>query len=147
MAKQAYPVPASNPNAQMSIIFLLLWPVNAIVIALANVLFPEQIVLGTSTVSMAGALVLSSGILAWLATMVLPLFTEVEIRKQMVLSPRHWMAGYLVVNVIGVWVLARFAYAIGMGMASWVYVLGLAIVLDVAQGMTMMAWEQSKKKK
>lgn len=93
------------------------------------------------------ALLLSSGVLAWVATLALPLFTEIEMRKQMVLTPQHWMLGYLIINVVSLWVLARFAEAIGLGISSWVYVLGMAAVLDFVQGMVMMAYGEAQKKK
>lgn len=147
MASQSYPIPKSNPNAQMSITFFLMWLVNALVIALANVVFPNNIVLGTMSLSYYMALLLSSGVLAWVATLVLPLFTEIEMRKQMVLTPQHWMLGYLIINVVSLWVLARFAEAIGLGISSWVYVLGMAAVLDFVQGMVMMAYGEAQKKK
>jgi len=146
MAKQTYPIPKSNPNAQMSSIFFLLWLVNGLVIFLANMLLPQQIVLGTQSISSVMALVLSSGILAWAATLTMPIFTEIEIRKQMVLTPQHWMIGYLIINFIAVWVVSRFADVIGLGMASWFFVLGLAAILDVVQGMTMMAYGEAQKK-
>ncbi|OGJ16384.1 MAG: hypothetical protein A2632_02805 [Candidatus Pacebacteria bacterium RIFCSPHIGHO2_01_FULL_46_16] len=146
MAKQTYPIPKSNPNAQMSSIFFLLWLVNGFVIALANMFFSQQIVLGTMSISSTMALVLSSGILAWAATLTMPIFTEIEIRKQMVLTPQHWMTGYLIINFIALWVVARFADVIGLGMASWFFVLGLAAILDVVQGMTMMAYGEAQKK-
>src|SRR3989344_1830019 len=146
MAKQTYPIPKSNPNAQMSSIFFLLWLVNGFVIALANMFFSQQIVLGTMSISSTMALVLSSGILAWAATLTMPIFTEIEIRKQMVLTPQHWMTGYLIINFIALWVVARFADVIGLGMASWFFVLGLSAILDVVQGMTMMAYGEAQKK-
>lgn len=147
MATQSYPIPKSNPNAQMSITFFLMWLVNALVIALANVVFPNNIVLGTMSLSYYMALLLSSGVLAGVATLALPLFTEIEMRKQMVLTPQHWMLGYLIINVVSLWVLARLAEAIGLGISSWVYVLGLAAVLDFVQGMVMMAYGEAQKKK
>jgi len=147
MASQSYPIPKSNPNTQMSITFFLIWLVNALVIALANVVFPNNIVLGTMSLSYYMALILSSGVLAWVATLALPLFTEIEIRKQMVLTPQHWMLGYLIINVVYLWILARLAEAIGLGISSWVYVLGMAAVLDFVQGMVMMAYGEAQKKK
>lgn len=147
MASQSYPIPKSNPNAQVSFTFFLLWLVNALVIGLANVVFPNNIVLGTMSLSYYMALLLSSGVLAWSASLMMPIFTEIEIRKQMVMAPHHWMIGYLVINVISLWVLARFAEAIGLGISSWVFVLGLAAALDFVQGMTMMAYGEAQKKK
>lgn len=146
MAQRTYPIPKSNPNAYMSVVFLLLWLVNALVIALTNFVMPHQIVLGTISISPFAALVLSSGILAWFATVTLPLFTEIEIRKKIVLTPQHWMIGYLVLNAISVWIIARFSDVIGLGISSWVYVLLLAAVLDVVQGMTMMTYGEMREK-
>ncbi len=140
MAKQTYPIPKSNPNAHLVATFFLLWLVNAIVLYLANVLLPKQLVLGTMSLSYMAALLLSSGVLAWLATITMPLFTEIEIRKKMVLAPQHWLLGYFVINTIALWVVARFADVLGFGVASWIYVVGLAAVLDILQGMTMMAY-------
>lgn len=140
MASQSYPIPKGNPNAQMSITFFLLWTVNALVIGLANKFFPNNIVLGTMSLAHYVALFLSSGVLAWAATITMPIFTEIEMRKQIVLSPQHWMIGYLIINLISIWSVARFAEAIGLGISSWVFVFGLAAILDFVQGMTMMAY-------
>jgi len=147
MAKQSYPVPKSNPNAHMSVTFFLLWLVNAMVISLANSVYPMHVVLGTMSLSNTAALLLSSGVLAGIATLVLPLFTEVEMRKQMVLTPQHWMAGYLVINFVAIWAVARFADVLGLGMASWFFVFGLAVVLDFVQGLVMMFYGEIRKKK
>lgn len=146
MSNKSYPVPTSNPNAKMSISFLLLWLVNALVIGITNSLLPEVYVLGTMSLSSMTALVLSSGVLAWATTLLIPVFTEIEIRKQIVLSPQHWIIGYLLINTIALWVIARFADALGFGVASWLYVVGLAIVLDLAQGMAMMTYGEMQKK-
>lgn len=147
MTSQSYPIPKSNPNAQMSITFFLIWLVNALVIALANVVFPNNVVLGTMSLSYYMALLLSSGVLAWVTIVLMPVFTEIEIRKQMVLTPQHWMLGYLIINVASLWVITRFAEALGLGISSWVYVLGLAAVLDFVQGMVMMAYGEAQKRK
>lgn len=146
MSQQTYPIPTSNPHAHLVVTFFLLWLVNALIITVANALFPNNIVLGTMSLSHFTALILSSGVLAWAATITLPLFTAIEIRQQMVLTPQHWMAGYLVINAISLWIVSRFAEALGLGISSWVFVLGLAAVLDILQGMTMMAYGQATKR-
>ncbi len=146
MAKQSYPIPTINHNAPMSIIFFITWLVTLIVIALANMFFPSQVVLGTMSLTHTTALLLSSGVIAWFATITMPIFTEIEVRKHMVLAPQHWMIGYLIINLIGVWVVARFADALGLGVASWVYVFALAVVLDVVQGIAMMLYGEAQKK-
>jgi uncharacterized membrane protein YvlD (DUF360 family) len=147
MAKETYPIPTSNPNSYMSISFLLMWVVSALVISIASSLYPETYVLGTMSLSRMAALLLSSGVLAWVTTMLIPVFTEIEIRKKMVLAPQHWVLGYLIINVIALWIIARFADSFGFGIASWMAVVGLAIMLDLAQGMTMMGYGELNKKK
>lgn len=147
MAKQSYSIPKSNPNAYMSVTFFLLWLVNALVISLANSVFPTQVVLGTMSLTTTAALLLSSGVLAGIGTLTLPLFTEIEMRKQIVLTPQQWMAGYLVINFVGIWAIARFADVLGLGMASWLFVFGLAVVLDFVQGIVMMLYGEIQKKK
>ena len=146
MAKESYPIPTSNPNAYMSVSFLLTWIVSALVISIANSLFPQKFVLGTMSLSPMAALILSSGVLAWVTTLLIPVFTEIEIRKKMVLVPQHWVLGYLIINVVALWIIARLSDILDFGIASWVAVVGLAVVLDLAQGMTMMGYGEITKK-
>ncbi len=147
MAQQSYPIPKSNPNAMMSYTFFVLWVVTAGVIALANMLFPQDIVLGTMSLSYVSALALSSAVLAWLGTITMPIFTEIEIRQKMVLTPQHWIIGYGIINVVGIWIIARLAEQLGLGISSWMFVVGLALVLDIIQGMAMMAFGEMMKPK
>jgi uncharacterized membrane protein YvlD (DUF360 family) len=146
MANETYPIPTSNPNAYMSVSFLLTWLVSALVISIANTFFPQTYVLGTMSLSRTAALILSSGVLAWVTTLLMPVFTEIEIRKKMVLAPRHWILGYLIINVIVLWIIARLAESLGFGIASWVAVVGLAVVLNLAQSIAMMGYGEVTKK-
>lgn len=147
MAQQTYPIPKTNPNAQMSISFFIIWIANILVIAIANMLLPEQIVLGTMSLSYSMALILSAGVLAWIATLTMPIFTQIEMQKKMVLSPQQWILGYFIINAVAIWVVARFADAIGLGISSWMYVLGLAALIDLIQGMSMMLYGGMQEKK
>ena len=146
MAKKTHSIPTSNPNAHMVVSFFIMWVVSAVIVSVANLVLPNHIVLGTMSLTTTAALLLSSGVIAWLTILGLPLFTEIEIRKQMILTPQHWMLGYFIINVVGVWVITRFSDVLGLGIASWVYVVGLAAVLDVAQGMAMMLYGEMQKK-
>ena len=130
----------------MVVSFFIMWVVSAVIVSVANLVLPNHIVLGTMSLTTTAALLLSSGVIAWLTILGLPLFTEIEIRKQMILTPQHWMLGYFIINVVGVWVITRFSDVLGLGIASWVYVVGLAAVLDVAQGMAMMLYGEMQKK-
>ncbi len=54
------------------------------------------------------------------------------------LTTAHWMAGYLAINFVGLWVISRFSEQFGLGISAWWIVLILAAVLDFVQGMGMM---------
>lgn len=147
MAKNQYPVPKSNPNMMMVVAFFLMLFTNAIVISLANQFFPNLFVLGTMSLTYYPALLLSSGMLALITVLAIPFFTQWEMTQQKILTPMQWMGGYLVINFIGLWLIARGAEVFGLGIASWLAVLGLAVVLDFMQGMVMMALGKSQEKK
>lgn len=147
MADKKYPVPTSNPNKMMVVCFFVVWLVNLLVFAVANMLMPESVVLGTVNIPYTAALLLSSGVLAWVTTLFIPAFTEIEMRKKMVMSPIHWTAGYLIIDFIALWLIARQAEILGLGISSWMLVLVLSVILDVLQGMSMMAIEMMKQKK
>ena len=48
------------------------------------------------------------------------------------------MIGYLVINFVGLWSVARGADVLGLGISSWMIVLVIAVVLDFIQGGVMM---------
>lgn len=135
-----YPVPKSNPHLQMVIAFGLTWVVSALAVGLANTWFPENVVLGTATLSRWAALLLSSGVLAWLMAMSIAIFTQIEVNQQRVLKPQEWAVGYFVLNLVAVWVIGRLANELGLGVSSWLVVAILALVLDVAQAFTMLTY-------
>lgn len=138
MAAPKYPVPTSNPNMMITISFFVTWLTSAVVIAIANMFFPKAVVLGTVNIPFFSALLLSSAVLAGITVLAMPFFTEVEMRNKKILSPLHWMGGYLVINFVGLWGIGRLAEILGLGMSSWLIVLILAAVLDFFQGMVMM---------
>lgn len=73
-------------------------------------------------------------------TLSIVLFTEVEVRQQRVLSPKDWLMGYFALNTVGIWLIARLAEILGLGLSSWLVALLLGLVLSFAQGSTMMAY-------
>ncbi len=140
MSKSSYPVPKSNPHLETIAAFFLTWFASATIITIASALFPKNVVLGTISLSHWEALLLSSGVLSWLMTLSIVLFTEVEVRQQRVLSPKDWLMGYFALNTVGIWLIARLAEILGLGLSSWLVALLLGLVLSFAQGSTMMAY-------
>lgn len=134
-----------NPGMVMVVSYFVLKGVSAVVIYLANMWFPSQVVLGTVSLTMWWAVLLSAGALALIDTLALPFLAEFEHRRGRLLSPGEMMVAYLLINFIGLWGITRFAEVFGMGVTSWMVVLALAAVLDFFQGIAMVALEQFRK--
>ena len=125
-----------------------LFAVNALVVYAANMFFPQYVVLGTATISLALAIVLSMGTLALIDTLAIPFIHEIEKLKKRMLTPMEWMIKYLILNFLGLAVITRFSYQFGLGVSSWYMIAALAIVLDLVQGIAMMELgERTKTKK
>jgi hypothetical protein len=134
-----------TPDLQMVINFLVLLLVNCVVLLLANMILPEMVVLGTGSLSIVWALILSAGVSAWLGTIMIPLIHLYERYKKAVLKPVDWFVIYFVINFVVVWLVSRASQQFGLGVSSWVVVLVLAVVLDLVQGVVMMQVENIKK--
>lgn len=126
--------------------FFILFAVNSLVLYFANLLFPSQIVLGNQTVAYGWSFIHSMATLAMLNIFTIPLVREYENRIGKMISSMCWMKIYFITNFIGLWILARFANQLGMGLSSWIVVVFLALTLDIVQGMTMMLVEKIKNK-
>ncbi|HAV15179.1 MAG TPA: hypothetical protein DCX25_02525 [Candidatus Pacebacteria bacterium] len=145
--KQTRPILA-NPGMMLVITYGALFAVNALVVYAANMFFPQYVVLGTATISLALAIVLSMGTLALIDTLAIPFIHEIEKLKKRMLTPMEWMIKYLILNFLGLAVITRFSYQFGLGVSSWYMIAALAIVLDLVQGIAMMELgERTKTKK
>ena len=137
-----------TPNPSFSITFLSLWVLNGLIILTASCFFPRQVVLGTHHISVFWSLIHVPSSLALIQTLVLPLFYLWEKKNKQRLSPQQWLGSYLLINFTTLWVLARWADQLGMGLASWKTALILAAVLSPAQVKLMSKlekWQKSKK--
>lgn len=119
--------------------FLTLFLTNVVVIYLANLFFPAQVVLGTYAISLFGSLYHSALILTVIGTFVMPLVAYYEWQNKLTFTPKQWILTYFVVNAIAIWGITRFATHLGLGVSSWVVVVILAAALDWLQGLSMMA--------
>lgn len=137
----------TKPETGMILVktFFLLLIVNSVVIYVANLLFPKNVVLGTINIPIWWAVVCSMGILALVGTFAVPFIREYEFKSGKMFTNKQWMGTYLLLNFLGVWVIARMATFVGLGISSWVVALVLAIVLDAAQGVGMMQLEKMRK--
>jgi hypothetical protein len=129
----------------LPITFFVLFAVNSLVLYLANMFFPSHIVLGNQTVSYGWAFIHSMATLAILNVFLIPLVRVYENKIDKMITSLCWMKIYFVTNFVGLWILARFANQLGMGLSSWVVALFLALALDIVQGITMMWLGKFKK--
>lgn len=120
--------------------YIIMFLVGILVISLANWLFPGAVVLGNAALTPIWALCLSAGKLALVATAVMPLVTYREWKMRRDYAPKDWMMTYFIVNLVAIWLIARFAKYLGLGISSWWVAVLLAVALDWVQGMAMMAY-------
>ncbi len=125
--------------------YVIMYIVNAPILYLANMLFPEQVVLGTATLSLMWAVVLSMSALSLILTLLIPFLHEIERKLDRDLTMQEWIGAYLAINFGGIWLISRFSEQFGLGVSSWLVVLGLAVVMNLVQGVTMMQFEKFRK--
>jgi len=126
--------------------FITLFIVNNLVLHVANMFFPDAIVLGTASISHWWAMYHSMFKLTVICTFIMPLVTFYEWKNKLTFSPKQWMATYLVVNFVALWCISRFADNLGLGFSSWFVILIFAGVLDMVQGVAMMVLGEKSKK-
>ena len=126
--------------------FITLFVVNNLVLHIANMIAPDAIVLGTASISHWWAMYHSMFKLTVIGTFIMPLVTLYEWKNKVVFTSKQWMLTYLVVNFVALWCISRFANNLGLGFSSWFVILIFAGVLDMAQGMAMMALGEKSKK-
>ncbi len=111
-------------------LFVSIGIVNAITLFLANILFPTEIVLGNSTWSPILSAIITGILLSAVMGLPEPLMKTLNVKIK---NEMHLALVYLVFNVVGLWVLARFANYFGFGVTSFVVVLVLGFVLNLVQ--------------
>ena|SRR3990167_4676536 len=110
--------------------FIVFWLTNSLLLYLANLIFPGSFVLGTYRLSY-----FWSGVVAALVWTVLASLSE-PIRKRFNLAlkgPVKMFLYYYLANFVALWLTARMAPLSGLGVASFVWVGGLALVSNVSQ--------------
>lgn len=136
----------NNPGIMMVVTYLDIFLVNALILYIANRYYPNAVVLGTGSITLSWSLIHSMGTLALINVFAIPFIREWETRKGKMLTSSQWMIKYFLINFVGLWLLARHADNLGMGLASWKVVVVLAILLDIAQGIVMMKLEKMRTK-
>ncbi|MBN1168939.1 hypothetical protein JXA63_03525 [Candidatus Woesebacteria bacterium] len=135
-----------NTGFLVVISFVVFSVVDSLVFLLANVLFPQNVVLGNLWINKTWAIIHSVGTLALVNILAIPFVRVYENYKNKMLGVNEWMGVYFVINFVTVWVMGRLAKQLGFGISSWVVAAFLAVALDVFQGVAMMLVEKLRKK-
>lgn len=125
----------STSISQLTNMFIAFLIGNSVVVYLANMLFPTQVVLGTHLISPMIGLLYSTILMTVAIVAAVPVIEWVVQQWQIKLTDTHWMLLYLILNTVIIWGVARLAEMIGFGIASWVVALILGIIFDVVQGL------------
>lgn len=140
--KTASPALLENPGIVLVVSYALLFLVNASVLYLANMYFPQYVVLGTMSMTAGWAILHSMAKLALINTFAIPFVHEYEKMSGRMLGAAEWSGIYFVVNFVGLWLIARFSDQYGMGLSAWYVAAVLAAVMDFFQGIVMMGLEK-----
>lgn len=140
----ARPITSQTPFGMMLAIFGVLFVVHSIVIYVANMFFPGAVALGTNLIPPMIALLYSMFVFTLIVLGAMPLIEAYESSQESSIGTMGWMMIYFVLNFIGLWIVARFAEMLGLGIASWQVVATLALVLDVVQGVALTSMMKQK---
>ncbi len=121
-------------NLEVVMLYFGFFTVNSLVIWLANMFFPSYVVLGTEWITRCWAIIHSMGTLA-----LVNVFTASCGQED-----KRMMTG-LVVNSVGLWLIARLAKQLGLGISSWLIVVMLGLVLSAVQR-KMLRWTNEMKR-
>lgn len=120
---------------QLTITFVVWFIAHLAIFFLANRFFPQAVVLGTNIFSPIEALLYSMVVLTLITVGFIPVVEMIASSAKRSMSAMDWMVTYFVINTVAIWLVARFAEQLGMGISSWVVAVVLALVVDAAQGL------------
>lgn len=135
---QSRPQPAAMTSfSQLIVATITFWLGNTIVLLVANSFFPRLVVLGTHIVSPFMGALSAGAIIALFGVGVIPLIENIATMRRIKLTDMHWMGIYLVLNVLALWIVSRFAEMVGMGIQAWWVAIVLGVAFDMVQGILM----------
>jgi hypothetical protein len=123
-------------SARELMITFVVWMLgHSAVLFLANRFFPEAVVLGTHQFSIFQSIFYSMMVFTLITVGSIPIIEYVAVLQNRVLKTMDWMVSFFFINALGIWLVARFAEQLGLGISSWVVAAILALVFDVVQGL------------
>ena len=117
-------------NNKQTTLWLLTYSVNAVIIYLAGILFPQNVAIGNTSVESWASILVTALLVTVVLMLVEPSLKALKIK---VSNSAHIGIIYGIVNILALWILARGANWTGFGITSlWVAVI-LGLVLNLAQ--------------
>ncbi|OGM63493.1 hypothetical protein A3A52_05115 [Candidatus Woesebacteria bacterium RIFCSPLOWO2_01_FULL_39_14] len=121
--------------------FLGFWLINSAILYLANLFLPNAVSIGNSIFAPYQAIVFSGFIWNLVLWHTEAFLKDLEYPYK---ENVPMMLAYLVMNFATVWLIARFAFITGVGIASYLYVAGIAVIANFVQ---YKAWQYMDKRK
>ena len=135
-------------DQKKAVSFLTFWVVNTVVLLIANAIFCGNVAVGNQSIS-TGLSAIFAGLVL---TALIPLAPKaVEQTGFKIKNQNVWPVIFLSLNIVTLWILKRLAVVTGLGIASILWVIILAIVItfvELAVAKTtgaMEAMEEGKK--
>lgn len=123
---------------QLSAMFLVFLLANSAFVYIANSIFPSNVVLGNHLFPPVLALFYSMLIFTLITVGMVPVIETVSESMKYKLKDMDWMVLYFIINTAALWLVAKFALQLGLGISSWFVAVVLAVVLDLIQGILSM---------
>lgn len=116
------------------ILYLFYWVVSLAVFYLTYLLFPQDFVLGNWKFTSLEAAVYSS---FWLVVFVWVVWDFLISRRVKLKDNLATWLYFWVVNAVGIWLVAKLSQILGLGIKSYLWAIGVAFVVNLAQ---RLAW-------
>ena len=120
---------------------VILWFVNSIIIYLGHVIYPSNIVLGNSFLSLTWAVAVAGfllTVLCW-ASKTLTNMLKGKVKGRLAMFIYYWL-----VNSVAIWVIARLASFTGLGISRFYWAFGLGFATNLAQWLIRQLFKTTK---
>jgi len=122
------------------ILYFSYWLINAVVLFVLNLIFPENVVLGNWRFSAIEAAIYAS---FWQTFFIWVIWDYLLARGTTLKSGVSVWFYFLAVNTVGIWIIARLPHFLGLGIASWLWALVIGILANWLQ---RIAWSAITKR-
>lgn len=110
--------------------FFIFWVINSALFYALPFVLGESVVTGNARLAPFMASIISGFLLSLAISVVQPAFESLKIRIK---TEWHWALIFLVVNILSVWIIARYADLTGVGVANVWAAVAVGIIANIVQ--------------